>query len=169
MPKKSVVPASGLVWSIHLSEALGQVEGSGQYPSRYLDSHQATIVLSGWLVVQAGDSHPDGLTLSAPVAVGAVSAGWLPQACLWRGRQESVDDRLQHNKSRLLNGCKCSNFMIIAILLTFVHESKPNPGQPLAESGVTHGHFCRGRPPSSNKDAFGRYDSISITYIGRQS
>ena len=95
VPEKSVVPASGLVRSIHPSEALGQVEASGQCPSRYLDSHQATIVLPGWLVVQAGGSHPDDSTLSALAAVGAVSVDWLPQPCLWRGRQESVDDHLQ--------------------------------------------------------------------------
>ena len=81
--------------SIHPSEALGQVEASGQCLSRYLDSHQATTVRSGWLVVQAGGSHPDGSTPSALAAVRAVSADWLPQPCLWRGRQESVDDRLQ--------------------------------------------------------------------------
>ena len=52
-------------------------------------------MLPDWLVVQVGDSHPDDSTLSALAAVGAVSASWLPQPCVWRGRQESVDDRLQ--------------------------------------------------------------------------
>ena len=37
------------------------------------------------------------------------------------------------------------------------------PGQSLAEGGVLHGHFRRGRPPSRSKEAFGRDDSISIT------
>ena len=49
--------------------------------------------------------------------------------------------------------------MIVAILLTFVHECKPDSRQPLAEVGISHGHLCRSRPSSRNKDACGRTGS----------
>ena len=52
--------------------------------------------------------------------------------------------------------------MTVAILLAFVHECKPDSRQPLAEVGISHGHLCRSRPSCSNKDAFGRNDSIPI-------
>ena len=54
-------------------------------------------------------------------------------------------------------GCQIS-----IILLTFIHKCKPYSGQPLAEGGVTHGHFRCGRPSGGNKDTFGRNDSIPI-------
>ena len=100
----------------------------------------------------AGDSHLDGSTLSALADAGAVSADWLLLLCLWRGRQGSADDPLQ----------KLCYFMIVAILLTFVHECKPDSRQPLAEVGISHGHLRCSRPSGRNKDAFGRNDSIPI-------
>ena len=59
------------------------------------DSHQATIRPPDWLVVRVEGNRQDDLTLAALAAVGAVSAYWLLQLCLWRGRQGSVDDHLQ--------------------------------------------------------------------------
>jgi hypothetical protein len=65
-------------------------------------------------------------------------------------------------ESRLLNGSQCSYFVIVAILLTFVHESKPDSGQPLAEVGISHGHLRCSRSSGCNKDAFGRNDTVTV-------
>ena len=127
-----------------------------------LGSRQATAIRPDRLIVPAGDSHPDDSTLSAQADAGAVSADWLLLLCLWRGRQGSADDPYKYDESRLLNGRQCSYFMIVAILLTFVHECKPYSGQPLAEGGVSHGHLRCSRPSGRNEDAFGRNDSIPI-------
>ena len=68
----------------------------------------------------------------------------------------------KYDESRLLNGRQCSYFMIVAILLTFIHECKPYSGQPLTEGGVSHGHFRCSRPSGRNENAFSRNDSIPI-------
>ena len=138
------------------------IEAGGQRPSHCLDSRQATVVRPGWLVVPAGDSHPDDSTLSAQ----AVVEQFLLIGCCSSAFGEAARGlpmiTYKHNESRLLNGRQCSYFVIVAILLTFIHKCKPYPRQPLAEGGVSHGHFRCGRPSSRNKDAFGRDDSIPI-------
>ena len=37
--------------------------------------------------------------------------------------------------------------MVVAILLTFIHEGKPGARDPMTKAGVTHRHFRRGEPP----------------------
>ena len=113
--------------------------------SHYPGLRQATALRPDRLIAPAGDSHL------------AVSADWLLLLCLWRGRQRSVDDPYKNYESGLLHWRPY--FMIVAILLTFVHECKPDSRQPLAEVGISHGHLCCSRPSSRNKDAFGRTGS----------
>ena len=43
----------------------------------------------------------------------------------------------KHNECRLLDGSKCSYFVVVAVLLTFIHKCKPSPGEPLAERRVS--------------------------------
>ena len=68
----------------------------------------------------------------------------------------------KNNECRLLDGSECSDFVVIAVLLTFIHKCKPSPGKPLAERGVSHGHFSCSRPPCRNQNPLGRYNSIAI-------
>ena len=69
-----------------------------------LGSRQATAIRPDRLIVPAGDSRPDDLTLSAQADAGAVSADWLLLLCLWRGRQGLPMISYKYDESRLLNG-----------------------------------------------------------------
>ena len=130
-------------------------EAGERSPSHYLGLPQATALRPDRLIVPAGDNHPGGLTLAVLADAGAVSAGWLLPLCLAYGPYKDYE-------SRLLNGSQCSYFVIVAILLTFVHESKPDSGQPLAEVGISHGHLRCSRSSGCNKDAFGRNDTVTV-------
>ena len=90
---------------------------------------------------------------------------FLPIGCCCSAFREAARVYLwscKNYESGLLNSRQCCYFMIVAILLAFVHECKPDSRQPLAEVGMSHGHLCRSRPSCSNKDAFGRNASIPI-------
>jgi len=67
------------------------------------------------------------------------------------------------NQCRLLDGCKRGYFMIVAMLLTLVHEGKPHFGKPEVEHRVPHGQFSRSRSASGDENpSLGNY-AIPIT------